>query len=221
MSAIRTALVLFVLISSAVAYATPASPSPTSTRFTAVVLSGRHFFAGTLTTRNGMEPESGFLKVEADTGKRMKIELPSDLRDREIVAMFPTKTGLYVVTQYTIEQGDKPLVHHFTSASGVWKSVGEINCPAFAMIRSAKNALIFECEELTDTGKTLPKKKKLTLLKKIEAPVRELKLPQIHDKANGREVKLLGAPFEWDSVKVKSGSKEKDYGVAELAPSSR
>lgn len=221
MSAIRVALVLFLLFAKGDAYATSPSPTPTSTRFTAIVLSGQHFFVGTLTTLNGMEPESGFLKVEANTGKRVMIELPSDLRDREIVAMLPTKTGLYVVTQYTIEQGDKPLVHHFASASGVWKKIGEIDCPAFAMIHSAKNALTFECEELTDTEKTPPKKKKIALLKKIEAPVRELKLPQIQDKANGREVKLLGAPFEWNALKVKSGSKEKDYGVAELAPTSR
>ncbi|OFZ20666.1 MAG: hypothetical protein A2X94_04095 [Bdellovibrionales bacterium GWB1_55_8] len=202
--------------SSVIGSAEKPEAAPAKTRYSATAISTTDVFAGTLKTTSGMEPESAFWKINLRTGTTSSIELPAELRDREIVGILPAKQGVYVISQYTIEQGDQPLVHHFDTGPGRWKRVGQVDCPAFSVIHSSKKDLTFECEELDESGKTMPKKKSLALLKQFPVTARDLKIPQTQDAAASREVRLQGTPFEWDSLKVRLDKKEKTYDASAL-----
>src|SRR5690606_33790018 len=82
--------------------------------FTTLSSSGKSVFAGVKQEAKGMEPDTYLMQVSGEPMTSSKITLPTELSHREIVGLFPAENHtLLVLSQRTVEQGDKPLLHSY------------------------------------------------------------------------------------------------------------
>lgn len=76
----------------------------------------------------------------------LKVELPKNIRDREIIGLASHQDKLLVITQWTVEQGDEPLVHVYFPTRKTWRMIGKIPCNSVASIELKNNVLNYACE---------------------------------------------------------------------------
>lgn len=81
-------------------------------------------------------------------GNKKTLSIPSEISQREIVGLFPNSPyKAWVVSQWVIETGDKPLVSEIDTRTGEWKNITEVDCIAHRKIVPKENGLEFQCLE--------------------------------------------------------------------------
>lgn len=180
--------------------------------FTTLSSSGKNVFAGVKLESKGNEPETYLLQVTGDGLTSNKVELPSELSGREVVALFPASDNkLVVMSQKTVEQGDKPQFHSFNPAKKEWKKLAEADCISFAKLKVEKEAVTFTCVETNAKGEEVEKAKKVALKGVTLTQPGNVTLPlQKVDKDSVR-AELVGETFEWKELKVSVDKKEKVF----------
>lgn len=180
--------------------------------FTTLSSAGSNIFAGVKLEKEGMEPETYLMQVTSEKMSSQKVQLPTELAHREVVGLFSTEDNkLLVMTQRTVEQGDKPLLHTFDPVKKEWKKIAEADCPSFAKIKVEPSALTFKCSETNEKGVEVISDKKVSLSGVKLKASGELTLPFQKVDQNQLKAELLGEAFEWKQLKVGFNKKEKVF----------
>lgn len=180
--------------------------------FTTLSSSGKDVFAGVKLQKQGMEPETYMLQVSADKLTSNKIKLPQEIIHREVIGLLPAEGNqLIVMSQRTVEQGDKPFFHLYDPAKKSWKKIAQGECTSFAKMKVESSTVTLNCVETTDKGEEveIPKKVELTGIKLISKG--EVVLPMMKVEKENIKAELLGDVFEWNQLKVGMNKKEKIF----------
>lgn len=180
--------------------------------FTTLSSSGKDIFAGVKQQKQGMEPETYMLQVSADKLTSSKINLPQELLHREVIGLLPAEGNqLVVISQRTIEQGDKPLFHVYDPGKKSWKKIGQGECASFAKMKIEATAVTITCVETTEKGEEIevPKKVALSGVKLVSSG--DVVLPMMKVEKENIKAELLGDVFEWNQLKVGMNKKEKIF----------
>ena len=200
-----TALTLATLVFSSVSFA----QSPI---FTTLTSSGKSVFAGVKLQEKGMEPDTYILEVSGDQLASKKIPLPAEIMHREVVGLFPAEGNqIVVLSQRTVEQGDKPLFHSYNPAKKEWKKIAEADCVSFAKLKVEVSSVTFTCVETDKKGDEVEVAKKVALSGIKLKPTGEISLPMKKVEQNSLKAELLGEAFEWKELKVGFNKKEKVF----------
>ena len=180
--------------------------------FTTLATSGKKVFAGAKLEKKGMEPETYILEVSADSLSSQKISLPTELSHREVVAMFSTQSNVIVVmSQRTVEQGDKPLFHSFDPIKKEWKKLAEVDCVSFAKLKVEAGSVTLNCVETNKAGDEVETQKKVSLQGLALSPKGDITLPVEKLEEPSLKAQLMGDSFEWKELKVGYDKKEKIF----------
>lgn len=180
--------------------------------FTTLSSSGKNVFAGVKLESKGNEPETYLLQVTGDGLTSNKVELPSELSGREVVALFPASDNkLVVMSQKTVEQGDKPQFHSFNPAKKEWKKLAVADCTSFAKMKVEKNAVTLTCVETDAKGEEVEKAKKVALKGVTLTQPGDVTLPLQKVEKDSVRAELVGETFEWKELKVSVDKKEKVF----------
>lgn len=180
--------------------------------FTTLSSSGKNVFAGVKLESKGNEPETYLLQVSGDGLTSNKIELPTELAHREVVALFPADNNqIVVMSQRTVEQGDKPLLHSFNPSKKEWKKLAEVDCTSFAKVKVEKQSVSVTCVETDAKGEEVEKEKKVILKGVTLTQPGSVTLPLQKIEKDTVRAELLGDPFEWKELKVSVDKKEKIF----------
>lgn len=180
--------------------------------FTTLSSSGKDVFAGVKLQKQGMEPETYMLQVSADKLSSAKIKLPQEIIHREVIGLLPAEGNqLVVMSQRTVEQGDKPQFHLYNPAKKSWKKIAQGECTSFAKMKVEASAVTLTCVETNDKGDEVevPKKVTLTGVKLISSG--DVVLPMMKVEKDNIKAELLGDVFEWNQLKVGMNKKEKIF----------
>lgn len=174
-----------------------------STVFTTLGSNGKDIYAGVKIEKKDHEPETHLVEVSGKDLKEQKIALPTELSHREVIALFRAqKNQLVVITQQTIEQGDKPQVHSFDPAKKTWKKIAEVDCVSFTKLKLEKAAIIVQCLETNAQGKEVEKAQKVALKDTSLTDSGEKTLPLTKIEKEGLKAELIGESFEWTELKI-------------------
>ena len=180
--------------------------------FTTMTSSGKNVFAGVKFEKKGMEPETYLLEVSAEKLSSQKITLPGELTHREVVALFSAENNMVVVmSQRTVEQGDKPLFHSYNPAKKEWKKLAEVDCVSFAKVKVETSAITLKCVETDKAGNEVETPKTVSFKDIKLTPSSEITLPQVKAEKETLKAELLGESFEWKELKVGLDKKEKIF----------
>lgn len=178
--------------------------------FTTLGLGDKSVYAGIKKQAKGMEPETYILEVSFNGFHQTKLALPKELIHREVVGLYGAEKGnLVVITQRTVEQGDKPEFHRYHTQSKAWKKLAVSDCLSFSQVKVEKNALHLTCLEHDKKGD------EIEVVKKVDLPGVKLKdlgettLPLKRVEKQGMKAELLGEVFEWQELKVHYQKNEK------------
>lgn len=178
--------------------------------FTTINSDAENIYAGVKIESKGMEPETYLLEVSGDKLSSAKVSLPNELIHREIIGLFPAEKNMVVVlTQRTIEQGDKPLFHSYNVAKKEWKRLAEVDCISFAKLKIQASSVTFSCSETNKNGEEIERLKKVTLSGVQLKNVGEMKLPLIKTEQGNLKAELLGEIFEWKELKIEANNKHR------------
>jgi hypothetical protein len=180
--------------------------------FTTLSSSGKDVFAGVKLQKQGMEPDTYMLQVSADKLTSTKIKLPDEILHREVIGILPAEGDqLLIMSQRTVEQGDKPLFHLYDPAKKAWKKIAEGDCTSFAKMKIETSAVTLTCVETTEKGDEVEVAKKVVLSGvKLTAPG-DVILPMMKVEKENLKAELLGDVFEWSQLKVGMNKKEKIF----------
>jgi hypothetical protein len=180
--------------------------------FTTLSSTGKNIFAGVKKETKGSEPETYLLKVSGDSLTSDKVALPKELTHREVVALFPAENNLLVVmSQRTVEQGDKPQFHSYNSDKKEWKKLAETNCISFSKIKVELHALNISCLETNAKGEEVESTKKVDLKGVKFSQTGNVTLPVAKVEKASLKAELLGETFEWKELKVGLDKKQKIF----------
>jgi|APGre2960657468_1045069.scaffolds.fasta_scaffold03501_4 hypothetical protein len=180
--------------------------------FTSIGTSGLNVFAGVKLEQKGMEPETYILEVSKDKFASKKIPMPSELEHREVVALFPAENNIMVVlSQRTVEQGDKPQFHSYNPAKKEWKKLAESDCVSFAKLSVKADSVTFTCVETDKKGDEVETKRKVTLKGVTLSRPGEITLPIVKVEKDNLSAELMGESFEWKQLKVGLNKEEKIF----------
>jgi hypothetical protein len=179
--------------------------------FTSLNSSDKNVFAGVKLEKKGHEPETYLLQVKKDLSSS-KIKLPAELLHREVIGLFPAEKNLLVVmSQRTVEQGDKPQFHSFDPAKKAWKKLAEVDCMSFAKVKVEKQKIALTCLETTEKGEEVERVKVVELQGMALSQTGDFTLPQAKVEKASLKAELLGDSFEWKELKVGMDKKEKVF----------
>jgi hypothetical protein len=180
--------------------------------FTSLSSTGGTIFAGVKLESKGNEPETYLLKVSSVAMTSDKISLPEEISHREVVALFPAEKNLLVVmSQKTVEQGDKPLFHSYDSDKKEWKKLAEADCTSFAKLKVDKQSVTLKCLETNAKGDEVETLKKVPLKGVTLTQTGDITLPLAKVEKDAVKAELLGDSFEWKELKVGADKKEKVF----------
>lgn len=180
--------------------------------YTSLSSSGESIFAGVKVSSEGEEPETYLLEVNSKKLVSGKVNLPSELSHREVVALIETKgENIVVVTQKTLEQGDDPLIHSYQPSSKKWNKLGVAKCMSFAKLEIKESDLSFHCVETNEKGEEVVRIEKVKISGVKLNPSSSLELPQTKVESKEIKAELLGESFDWKELKVSAKSQEKIF----------
>jgi hypothetical protein len=180
--------------------------------FTTLTSIEKDVYAGVKIEKKGDEPETYILQVSGEGLTSKKIMLPEELAHREVVALIPAeKKQLVLVSQRTIEQGDKLQFHLFNPEKEEWKKLSELDCNSFAKMKKEKKGLVLNCISTDEKGKEIEKKKNVSFKEVTLYELGEVTLPLSKIQNNLIQAELLGDSFEWKDLKVGINKKEKVF----------
>ncbi len=185
------------------------------TSFTALAVgAGNAVYVGVKDVKKSVELVSHLYQLDAKGLKATAIRLPKDLQEREIVVLLPSQQQLFVVTQWTIEQGDNALLEVYDLRKKTWNKVRATeNCTAFDAVTVRDKALVFHCDK--NNGESwqdivLP----LGAHKIVPRP--EIKLPQNTASLGDATFSLAGSPNAPEQLKMVKGGKVSTVLAPEL-----
>ena len=118
---------------------------------------------------------------------------------------------LVVLTQRTVEQGDKPIFHSYNPAKKEWKKLAEVDCISFAKLKVEATSVTFTCSETNKNGDEIEILKKVALSGVQLKTAGEVNLPLMKIEQGNLKAELLGETFEWKELKVEANKKEKTF----------
>jgi len=171
--------------------------------FTSVGINGKFIYAGVKVGPVAEPPDTYLLKISSSDLVAKKVFLPKELLNREVISILSAPDNqILVITQWTVEQGDTPLIHLFNPVRNNWKKMGEINCITFSKITIKKDALIFQCIESNAKGEDIVVVKKFPLKGIVLSGPSEVNHPQKSMEKDNISAQLLGEIYDWRDLKV-------------------
>jgi hypothetical protein len=171
--------------------------------FTTLCSSNESVYAGVKVDNDSSELESYILQISLSTYTTKKIELPSEISNREIVGLFYSQTkSLIVMSQWTIEDGDFPQFHTYHISRNNWSKSGELPYVSFTKIHIKKNALIFTCYPETWSYNQI--KKKISFNNEFFLQKGRYKSPIIKTVQKENHAELIGELNEWNKLRIYS-----------------
>jgi hypothetical protein len=118
---------------------------------------------------------------------------------------------MVVLSQRTVEQGDKPQFHSYNPAKKEWKKLAVSDCISFAKLSVKSDSVTFTCVETDKKGEEIETQKKVTLKGvKLSRPG-EMTLPMVKVEKDNLSAELIGESFEWKQLKVGLNKEEKIF----------
>jgi hypothetical protein len=99
-----------------------------------------------LTRVKGTKKESQVITFPFEGGNRVRIPLPAEIEDRDVVGLIPEKQKVFVLTHKSEGPKDGPILHVFDRDSGNWKKLGQLACPSFTKVNLSATKMVFFCE---------------------------------------------------------------------------
>jgi hypothetical protein len=180
-----------------------------SVSFTSLGSNSGNVFAGVKVEEKGSEPETYMIHVNKELHSK-KFNLPEELIHREVIAILPTSSqDIVVITQRTIEQGDKPQFHSLSPSSGKWTRLAKSDCISFSKMKVSNESVALRCLETGTDGKEIEKIHEVSLKGVTFGPAEEVSLPQTKSQKDKTSAELMGEPFAWKDLKIEIESKQK------------
>jgi hypothetical protein len=180
--------------------------------FTSLSNTGNNVLAGVKLEKKDHEPETYILNISADSMQSKKINLPDELIHREIIGIFPAeKSMLLVISQRTVEQGDRPQFHSYDVSTQKWKKLAETDCKSLSKVKIEKASLVVSCSETNSKGNDVESLKRIELAGMAMSSPKEVTLPVVKDDSASLKAELVGDVFEWKELKVSLNNKQKVF----------
>ncbi len=90
--------------------------------------------------------ESQVITFPFQGGERIRIPLPEEISQRDVIGLVPEKKKVFVLTHSAESKKDGPMLHVFDSQNHQWKKIGQLACPAFTKVKLSATKMIFFCE---------------------------------------------------------------------------
>lgn len=180
--------------------------------FTSLSTNGKNVLAGVKLEKKDHEPETYLLKISAAELESKRINLPVELIHREIIAIFPAEKNMaLVVSQRTVEQGDRPQFHSYDLSTQTWKKLAESGCKSLTKAKIEKTAITISCLETDAKGNDVESVKRIDLKGITMNNFKEVTLPVKKDDTAPLKAELIGEDFEWKELKVSMEKREKVF----------
>jgi hypothetical protein len=178
--------------------------------FTSLSTNGKNVLAGVKLEKKDHEPETYLIKISAAEFESKKINLPLELIHREIIAIFPAENNMaVVVTQRTVEQGDRPQFHSYNLSTQTWKKLAEAECKSLTKAKIEKATIAIYCSETDVKGNDVESERKIDLKGIIMSKPQVVTLPVKKDASASLKAELIGEDFDWHELKVSVDKREK------------
>jgi hypothetical protein len=171
--------------------------------FTSLGINDKFIYAGVKVGPVAEPPDTYLLKISSSDLVAKKVFLPKELLNREVISILSAPHNeILVITQWTVEQGDKPLIHLFNPTRNSWKKMGKINCITFSKITVKKDSLIFQCIESNPKGEDIVVFKNFLLKGIALSELGEVSFPQKSIEKDNVSAQLIGEIYDWRDLKV-------------------
>lgn len=191
---IKTVIIIFITTLSLSGFAKPL--------FTAILEKDESEAFIALKDESGKNPSPQIVVMNKNNFKKEILDLPKDIKGREISAMFYHHDKLYVLSQWTIGTGDKPKLASYDIKNKVWTHHGQFSCVSYSKVNFKNKKVELSCE----SGK-------LSVIEIAGLQIgveREIVLPQSRLKSDtGDSIALEGLPYYWRKLKAASGKTKK------------
>lgn len=181
--------------------------------YTSMALFGtKTVYAAVKTKVKGAELDSFLMAYSPDKMSAAKVSLPSDIDNREVVALIPAKAEkLLVISQQTLEKGDGPQIHLFDPGKKTWKKIAQSDCVSFSKIQLAGKKIVLACEITDDKGETKLVDKEVDLKGVSTLALGDLPMPLAKIETKEMKAQFVGLPYEWESLKLSYKDSEKVF----------
>ena len=189
------------LLVAAAIFQTPgwASNSTSETSYSAIAsLGSKAVYLGVKHQKRVTEILSSVEIWDCSTRMSRLLELPIEIRSREIIALLPSLEGLLLMSQRTVEGGDAPQAHFLNFKNKRWLTLGSLDCPLPKKIITGDHQLTLSCEYEASEEKVQHSEKTLQLPRDQKFLRTTSTLPQ----ANDKEGELLVNVYHWHSARI-------------------
>ncbi len=183
------------------------------TEFTAVAASAKNAYIATTEMRPGHLPQAKIYSVDSHEFIVKNIKMSDEMLEREVIALFPLDSGLLVLTQHRLEDGDYPTL--FKLDKDKWVMQGTLKCTVFNKINLNKDSLKVNCNSQNEKGVQKTTDVYLKLSSSVEKKI-EYSLPMNKSANEKMQISLEGQDYMWTEATIKSGEKSKKIKISDL-----
>jgi hypothetical protein len=160
--------------------------------------------------------ESQIITFPFQGGTRVRIPLPEEITNRDIIGLIPEKKKLFVLTHGNESEKDGPMLHIFNSIDNSWKKLGALACPAFTKVKLSFTKMRFFCETNPPLNANQKKKRKSSVVAKTISFGKERlyrsgtwRFPEFMLRYKSVFLLLEGNAPKWDKLRLKSAEGER------------
>lgn len=158
--------------------------------------SGNTIFVA-LKDETGKRPSPNISTINKETLEIKSLDLSEEIRGRDVIALYyhRLKNVLLVLSQWTIEDGDKPMLHTYDIKKKRWKKLGQFECPSFDFFSIDNQKAELTCADGNKSSIAIPK---LKLSNKLT-----VNLPQDKVVVNTQSsIRFKGFPYFWKQIHI-------------------
>jgi hypothetical protein len=198
----------FLFFLSSLAYAT------SNTYFTTVFYDdGGVVYVG-LMREDGDKREAQVITFPFAGGERVRIPLPEEIQNRNVIGLIPEKKKLFVLTHKTETEKDGPMLHVFDADKGTWKKLGQLACPSFTKVKLSPTRMVFYCETNRPVRRRRHRRESSVVAKVISFGRERLyrngtwRFPEFMLRYKGTSLLLEGDAPTWTHLRIKPNEGE-------------
>lgn len=166
-------------------------------------------YVGLKKEENGAQ-ESQLITFPFEGGERVRIPLPPEIANRDVIGLIPEKKKVFVLTHGSTSEKDGPMLHVFNRDDNSWKKLGQLACPAFTKAKLSSTAMVFFCETGNVTQRRGKRRGSGVVAKSISYGKDRLyrngtwRFPEFMLRYKGVSLLLEGNAPTWDRLRLKS-----------------